>query len=166
MKVNIEEYEDDNTSRVVDVVVESFDLYNADNTIALIIHPILVAYKEKSIGFFQIADEDVPDELKTGVTGKCLDDGKQKLANDSDDFDAGKKKHDWVINEMIYAFDCVGPNSDWEGEYYIFKDGYDTAPFDQMHLFYEVDDEGLEAAEKRLANGLRLFGKYCRGLWI
>lgn len=155
MKVNIEEYKDDNTPRVVDVVVESFDLYNADNTIGLIIHPILVAYKDKCTSVFYVDDEDVPDELKTGGTD-----------SDFKDFDAGKRKQDWVIDEMIYAFECLGPNSDWEGKYYNFKDGYDTAPFEKMHLFYEVDEEGLEAAEKRLNNGLRLFGRYCRGLWL
>ena len=164
MKVNIGEYKGANGNRVVDVIVESFDIFNADNTIGLVIHPILVAYKEKSKGYFHVDDEDVPDELKVGKPVNGF--RNERFHPDNGDFDSGKKKHDWVIDEMIYAFDCIGPNSDWEDEYYIFKDGYDTAPFEQMNLFYEVDNEGIDAAQKRIDNGMRLFGKYYRGLWI
>lgn len=49
MKINISDYDTDG-KRDVDVDISGHDLYSLDHTLALIIHPALVAYKEKAAG--------------------------------------------------------------------------------------------------------------------
>ena len=51
-----------------------------------------------------------------------------------------------VIDEMIFAFECI---ADIDKE--LQESGYDA--------------EGMRKTDERIANGLRLFGKYFRALW-
>jgi hypothetical protein len=55
----------------------------------------------------------------------------------------------WVVDEMINAFERI-VDDEWEQDY---------------HNGGEFDVEGYKAEDKRIDNGLRLFGKYFRGLW-
>jgi hypothetical protein len=80
---------------------------------------------------------------------------------------------DWVLDEMIWAFeqhtrDC------WETDYYIgevdirFEQLKDQAGYTMVKGpkdTFKVDHEGIKRHEKRMANGLRLFGKYYSTLW-
>jgi len=51
----------------------------------------------------------------------------------------------WVIDEMIYAFDCKANKDD---------------------VFMRFDDQkSMKAEQKRISNGFRLFGKYYEALW-
>jgi hypothetical protein len=53
---------------------------------------------------------------------------------------------DYVIGEMIFAFECI---SDIDKE--LQESGYNA--------------EGMRKTDERIANGLRLFGRYFRSLW-
>jgi hypothetical protein len=58
------------------------------------------------------------------------------------------KRWAWVVDEMIFAFEHI-VDHEWE-----------------LMYFGETKDlEGFEKVNERIANGLRLFGKYYRGLW-
>lgn len=51
MKVNIGKYKQDHTKkRTIKVQIEEWDTWSLDHTLALIIHPALVKYKEDSLG--------------------------------------------------------------------------------------------------------------------
>lgn len=55
----------------------------------------------------------------------------------------------WVVDEMVNAFERM-VDDDWEQDF---------------HNGGEFDVKGYKAEEARIDNGLRLFGKYFRGLW-
>jgi hypothetical protein len=54
------------------------------------------------------------------------------------------------LNEIIWCFEHLHPDNDWE---------------DAFHTDKGFDQEGYRAIEERIANGLRLFAKYYRGMW-
>ena len=57
---------------------------------------------------------------------------------------------DYVIGEMIFAFECCADCT------------YSDKFFDEK---FKADMAGLKQTDERIANGLRLFGKYFRSLW-
>ena len=66
---------------------------------------------------------------------------------------------DYILHEMIWAF-YQKTRDDWEADYYEFSDGHELG--DEPLRW---DAEGLEAHQKRMSNGFRLFGKYYESLW-
>jgi len=112
-----------------------------DHTLALIIVPMLKQLKATKQGSPLVADEHVPDELKST-------NAKPK----ENEYDLDEFHHDrwvYVMNEMILAFESIA-DSNWE---------------DQFRIGHSLDKEGYKAYEKRIDNGLMLFGIYYRGLW-
>ena len=79
--------------------------------------------KEESHGSPIVHTDDVPNELK----------------NINEDDDLFHKRWDYVLDEMIYAF--------------------------EHKASYKCDTELSSEEEERMDNGFRLFGKYYRGLW-
>jgi hypothetical protein len=75
---------------------------------------------------------------------------------------------DWIIAEMIWAFEQTVKDDD---EHQFFDDsecGDEKFPWDKDGQYVskiKVDNEGLEAHQKRKANGFKLFGKYYQNLW-
>ena len=57
------------------------------------------------------------------------------------------------MDEMIHAFEQL-KEDDWQSKFYS-GDGES----------FTVDEKGLDEEDKRIHNGLRLFGKYYRNLW-
>lgn len=97
MKVNIGKYPSgkSKTPRKISVQIDDFDVWNLDNTLALIIHPALLKLKSTSHGAPHVADEDVPKKLR--ATKK-----KNPWETDSNHF----KRWDYVLDEMIHAFEA------------------------------------------------------------
>ena len=86
-------------------------------------------------------------------------------------------KWEWVLKEMIFAFENIVDES-WEDKFrhgepdYQFvhvggEEGSDdeVSQMIQKNPDYWVDFEGHKEYNDRIDNGLRLFGKYYRGLW-
>ena len=122
------------------VKIDKYDTWSMDHTLADIILPMLKQLNEEKHGAPWVDDEDVPDELKsTSAPPK---------KNEWDTDDNHFKRWDWVMNEMIYAFESK--TKDWDEEYYRGD---------------VVDWDGMRAHQKRITNGYRLFGKYYEGLW-
>ena len=127
--------------RKVKIRIDKWDTWNMDHTLALIIVPMLKQLKETKHGSPLVADEHVPDELKsTNAKPK-------EKEYDLDEFHHAR--WDYVMNEMIFAFESIA-DSDWE---------------EQFWVGYSLEQEGYKAYEKRIDNGLKLFGIYYRGLW-
>lgn len=126
--------------RKIKIRVDDYDIWSADATLRLIILPVLRKLKAAKAGAPWVEDEDVPEELKsTSAPPK---------ENEWDVDDNHFKRWDWVLNEVIWAFEIEEPG--WDDAYY----GED-AP----------DMAGLKKVEGRIANGHRLFGKYYGSLW-
>jgi len=128
--------------------------WSMDHTLSHIVLPMLKQLKSTKHGSPWVEDEDVPEELRsTSAPPK---------ENDYDLDDNHHKRWDWVLDEMIWAFEML-TKDDWESDYYgdWIKD--DETPLSGH--FDWTDDEGRRKANVRIDNGLRLFGKYFRCLW-
>ncbi len=106
----------------VKVHIDPWDTWAMDSTLAEIVLPMLYQLAKTKHGSPMVDEEDVPWELR----GDHHDD----LVHD---------RWDWVMTEMIYAFQKK-------------RDHGDT---------YMLSKEDQE----RVSNGFKLFGKYYEGLW-
>lgn len=161
--------------RKVEIHIDKWDTWNMDSTLAPIILPMLKQLKATKHGS-QIVDlEDVPEHLR--MTGHESYDAQQCFDfyhNTEEDlsYDATHTRWEWVLDEMIFAFDHIVDDS-WEdkyrsGEHDIQWKKLDNGMSQMMHGpndTYKCDYDGLQKEWDRVNNGLRLFGKYFRGLW-
>ena len=156
----------DKKERKIKVRVDRYDVWNADHTIALIVHPILLKLKDAKGGSPLVDDDDVPEHLRS-TTAPSKD-------KDWDLDDNHEARWDYVLDEMIWAFEqctkddkgddqfCSG-EVDWVFE----KDeatGNSKMSLGPNHTF-KVDSDAKKAHYDRINNGLRLFGKYYMSLW-
>ena len=141
----------------ISVKIHNYDTWSMDHTLAPIILPMLKQLKETKHGSPWIDDEDVPKELRS-ISAPPKE-------NDYDTDDNHHKRWDWVLDEMIWAFEQKARDS-WESDYYEYED--DPTKTEGLGLGLKLvweDREGREAHQKRMTNGFRLFGKYYENLW-
>jgi hypothetical protein len=142
------------------VKIDRYDTWSMDHTLAHIIHPMLVQLTETKHGAPYTDDEDVPDELKsTNAEPK-----ENEWDTDSNHF----KRWDYILNEMIWSFEQELKDDD-EGQFFDHSECSDEKfPWDKDGRYVsklKLDKDGLEAHQKRKANGFRLFGRYYQNLW-
>ncbi len=143
----------DRLTQTVKVHIDPWDTWSMDHTLAHIIVPMLKQLNETKHGAGFVDDEDVPEELKsTSAPPK---------ENDYDTDDNHFKRWDYVLNEMIWAFEQK-VKDDWEQQFYQFAHDH-KAPLG-MRITWR-DEEGRKKHQERMSNGFRLFGKYYEGLW-
>ena len=139
------------------VKIDRWDTWSMDYSLSFIVVPMLKQLKETKHGAPFVDDEDVPEELKsTSAPPK---------ENEWDTDENHFKRWDWILNEMIWAFE---QNLDYKSE----EKFFDHTEWDEgekdfgknLHKI-KIDQPGLKAHQDRKANGFRLFGKYYQGLW-
>ena len=152
--------------RTIKVQIDPWDTWSMDHTLAYIVLPMLKQLNKKKHGAPFVDDKDVPAELRsTNAPPK---------ENDWDTDDNHFKRWDWVMGEMIFAFETkAGSLEDWEYQFHtgvrdiqwkklegghseMIKGSNDTSKYDL---------KGAKAYQKRITNGFRLFGKYFESLW-
>lgn len=144
---------DKRSGQKIDVRIDNYDTWSMDHTLAPIVLPMLKQLKATKHGSPLVDDEDVPEELRsTSAPPK---------ENEYDIDENHHKRWEWVLDEMIWAFEQKS-RDDWEGDYYAYEDD-PTATFG-LKLVWE-DREGSKAHQKRMTNGFKLFGKYFEALW-
>ena len=156
----------DRRKQKVKVRIDRQDTWNMDNTLAHIILPMLVQLKETKHGAPNVDPKDVPVTLRP----KKQDVLRYKEVGETDD--KFFKRWDWVLDEMIFAFDSK-VNDDWEEQFETgesdlqwkkLEDGnYQMVEGPEHTKVY--DWEARKKYEERISNGFRLFGKYYEGLW-
>lgn len=100
MKVNIGKYRrTSSANRHIKVTIDDWDTWSLDHTLALIIHPALIAFKEHMHGY--------PADLITN----------------NDDSDAGFEAWKIIIDKMIFAFTNI-IDTTWEEQFYSDEIGY------------------------------------------
>jgi len=140
MKVEIGPYTDDGVEKI-NVVIDEYDTWSMDNTLAHIVLPMLKQLKKTKNGAPNVDWEDVPRELRP--SGEEIHTYNKNGETDLHFFD----RWDWVLDEMIYAFDC-------------------KANKDDVYMRFEIDDrKSMDKEQRRISNGFRLFGKYYESLW-
>jgi hypothetical protein len=143
-------------NRTIIVKIDRYDTWGMDHTLSLIILPMLKQLQATKHGSPHVDDEDVPEDLKsTSAPPK---------ENEWDTDDNHFKRWDWVMDEMIWAFEqMVDENST--------EKFYDHSAVDKKDGLEEqinkikIDYEGIQVHEARMKKAFMLFGKYYRGLW-
>jgi len=143
----------DKKQRKIKVRIDNYDSWNMDDTLAHIILPMLKQLNETKHGAPFVDDKDVPEELRSTSA--------PEKENEWDLDDNHFKRWDWVLNEMIWAFEQKTKDF-WEEQYYKYED--DPNELLGLKLVWS-DDEGRKAHQERMSNGFRLFGKYYENLW-
>ena len=139
------------------IKIDYWDTWSMDTTLSPIILPMLIQLQKTKHGSPHVDDEDVPESIRS--TSAPL------KKNDWDTDDNWFKRWDWVMDEMIWTFEQL---SNWDNDSKFFDHTeVDKNEKDVLKQVSKIkcDQEGLVAHNARIANGLRLFGKYYRGLW-
>ena len=126
------------------IKIHDYDTWSMDHTLAPIILPMLKQLKETKHGAPAVDLEDVPQELRPSNTEEW-----QKLYNEGGETDEKFfERWDWVLDEMIYAFDC-------------------KVNKDEVYMRFDIKTERdlMDKEQDRISNGFRLFGKYYENLW-
>jgi hypothetical protein len=128
--------------RIEEVRIDPYDTWNADHTMALIILPMLRQLKEVNHGIPFVHESDLPKHLKGTDTDIEKDD------------ELKKRKWNYIMDEMIWAFEQIVDN-----------DSDDRFFYDATGKTKTFDAKGYKEHQKRIDRGTRLFGKYFRALW-
>lgn len=161
-----------NRKRKIKVHVDDYDVWGADHTLGIIIHPVLVKLKELKHGSPVVDDEDVPENLRAN---------KKDPSDMSEDDSTIHDRWSWVLDEMIWTFSQYGLEDDSKQFHHnsdqldlTFTKVRDNPEMSTINFNYQKDpskpkywrdDEGLKKHAERKANGRRLFAKYYESLW-
>ncbi len=156
MFVNIGPYPDGDEERKVEIRIDEYDSWNADQTLSLIALPLIKQLKETKHGSAFVDDEDVPEELRsTSAPPKENEWDSDKFLHD---------RWDWVLSEIIWALEQhIDENAEEK-----FYDHSNVNPEDNLMKqvkAIKIDREGLDAFNARKQNGFRLLGVYWQNLW-
>jgi hypothetical protein len=151
------------------VKIDRYDTWSMDHTLADIILPMLKQLNAEKHGAPHVDDEDVPMELQSWTSP-----AKDEYDTDGNHF----ARWDWVMNEMIFAFECKVDDT-WQEKFSSGEHDMKSVPcnWDEngkptLYSFeegpnhtYKCDFEGMQVVQKRISNGFRLFGRYYEALW-
>ena len=151
------------------VKIDRYDTWSMDHTLADIILPMLKQLNTEKHGAPHVDDEDVPMELQSWVSP-----AKDEYDTDGHHF----ARWDYVLNEMIFAFECKVDDT-WQEKFSSGEHDMKSVPckWDEngkptLYNFekgpndtYKCDYEGMREVQKRITNGFRLFGRYYENLW-
>ena len=142
--------------RKIKIRIDKYDTWSMDHTLALIIVPMLKQLHATKHGAPLVDDEDVPEELRsTSAPPK---------ENDWDTDENHFKRWDWVMEEMIWAFE-VHNDDNAEDKFFDHSEVDRKEKFNEQFAKIKIDREGLNEFQKRKQNAFRLFGKYYQALW-
>jgi len=162
--------------RRIQIRIHEYDTWNMNDTLAMIILPMLKQLQKTKHGSGFVDDADVPEELRsTSAPAK---------ENDWDTDDNFHLRWDWILDEMIWTFEQLQPDCDWQQQYHTGEADYQFESLDEEYTnplsgkneklsrmihgpnhTLETDWDGMKAHQSRIDNGLRLFGTYYGNLW-
>jgi len=124
--------------RKIDVRIDDFDTWNMDHTVSIIILPMLKKIKEQKRGSPATDDSDAPLWLHSTL-----------LPSDVERHIDGNfhERWNWILDEMIWTFEQI------------------VSDDERTEMPPAGDWNKQDIHEKRITNGLRLFGKYFQSLW-
>lgn len=150
---------DKKRKRTVKIKIDPYDTWDMESTLALIILPMLKQLKKEKHGAPYVDDTDVPEYIRSTTAPPKKDEW------DLDSFFF--KRWDYVMDEMIWTFEQLQPDFDWEAQYFEHPehDPEKEESFEDSIKNIKMNKEGLAIHQARIDNGLRLFGKYYLALW-
>jgi hypothetical protein len=137
------------SDRRVTVRIDKHDTWSMYSDLALIILPMLKDLQGIKHGAPHVEDVDVPEYLRSTTA--------PPKENEWDLDDRWFERWDYVIEEMVWAFEQIVYDDDFEYEpcYHILPDGSRG----------EWQEDEAKEYNARIQNGTILFGKYFRNLW-
>ena len=143
MKVNLGKPSRKNSANTV--VIHDFDIWNVDYTVARIIHPLLLRYRENMTGYPELWEDGM-------VTHHCYD---RQLHFDFIDEDVERdyllKKWQTIVDKMCRAFGMIVEKEKWEDTWIDLS--YHEHKIEEAKYYKAVDE------------GLTLFAKHYHSLW-
>jgi hypothetical protein len=157
--------------RTVKIRIDRYDTWGMDSTLSMIILPMLKQLHATKHGAPLVDDDDVPEHLRSTTA--------PPRENEYDVDGNHFARWDWIMDELIWTFEQLHPDTNWEDQYRTGEYDLLSVPTewdgDGKPTMYEmkdgpnhtvkIDQEGLKAHQDRINNGLKLFGKYYQGLW-
>lgn len=160
------------------VKIDRWDCWSMDATLAQIILPMLKQLKVAKQGAPFTDDEDVP----AGQGLRSTEAPPKQNPWDTDDNHF--TRFEWILDELIWTFTQLHPDTDWEDQYHSGEHDTIWIKSDKMypnpisgkseHTYqmsnganhtHVFDSEGHALHQARITNGLKLFGKYFQALW-
>jgi len=151
--------------RKVKIRIDHYDTWNMDATLAYIVLPMLKQLKTHKHGSPMVDVDDVPEHLRPTEPA-----GPDNGYTDN----TVHERWAWVLDELIWTFEQLHPDTDWEAQYHTGKIDIawgepDTRGMVEMQKgpedTHKFDVDGYQRHQARISNGLRLFGTYYQGLW-
>ena len=158
--------------RIEYVKIDPWDVWSFDHTLADIILPGLKKLREVKHGSPIVDEEDVPVHLQSAGFKKAKKRRPKNQNNpdvhalDMDNDDTLHERWDWVLGEMIWAFEQKTVD-DADSKFFDHSEvDLTRKPWDpESYKKVKYDAEGHQAWQARKANGFRLFGRYYENLW-
>ncbi len=169
------EFVEKKRTRTIVVNIDRYDTWSMDTTLAHIVLPMLKQLRATKNGAPNVLDIDVPEALRSTSA---------PMKNHEYDVDDNYfLRWDWVLDEMIFAFETkLDENWDekfWTGEHGTWDvEQIPTGEFENpvtgvLEPTYKAintgnrkcDYEARQVVQNRIDNGFRLFGVYYQGLW-
>jgi len=149
------------------VKIDRWDTWDMYSTLSQIVLPMLKQLNATKDGAPYADEDDVPKGM--GLRSTEAAPKENECDTDSNHF----QRWDWILDEMIWTFTQLHPDTDWESQYHSGKHDMQWKKLEtelsemitgpkNTHVF---DSEGHSAHSRRIDNGLRLFGKYFRTMW-
>jgi hypothetical protein len=163
VKISISNYpKDPKKTQKKSIQIDPWDTWNMAHTLADIICPMLKQLKKTQMGAPYTEDEDVPEHLRSTAAKP------KKNEWDTDEFHF--KRWNWILGEMIWAFNELAKDRD--PDFCIVKPKFEWRKVEgkdwtEMVTIREgvYDIEKQKAYHERKKNAFRLFGKYFENLW-
>ena len=128
-----------------DITIDDFDIWNVDYTVARIVHPLLVRYRENMHGYPELWEDGM-------VTSHNYD---RQLHFDFIDEEVEREyllnKWKGIVDKMCRAFGMIVHKEDWEDTWLNLD--YHEANVKEKEYFKTIDE------------GLALFAKHYHSLW-
>jgi hypothetical protein len=145
---------DSKRTRTTLVKIDNYDVWGMDTTLALIILPMLKKLKETKHGVPYVNSEHLPSELVFTL-------GDNEILT----FEQMELQWNWVLDEMIWAFEQIQPDADWELLYQQPTGNTITSPIFNGLPETKFDLVGYQLHADRMKRGFALFGQYFQALW-
>lgn len=156
-------------SRSVQVHIDSYDTWNMDSTLAIIILPMLKQLQATKHGAPMSMDgfQQISDSAQF-----CFD---FYAEGDELAYEQGQAQWTSIMDEMVWTFEQLQPDYDWEDQYWIVhpemdltdhpEDAGKTSTPLRWKVKGECDWEARRLHGERIERGLELFGRYYINLW-
>jgi len=157
--------------RKVKIRIDKYDTWGMDSTLSMIILPMLKQLHATNHGAPLVDDDDVPEHLRSTAA--------PPKENEYDVDGNHFARWNWIMEELIWTFEQLHPDCDWEDQYRTGEYDLRSVPCewdengkpsmyemkDGPNHTVKIDNDGMTAHQNRINNGLKLFGKYYQGLW-